>query len=99
MSFSTRTATIPNGASYVDVEMKGDTLLGYVCPSALTGTLALQAVFNGVACDINGFASTFSAGDYVPVVEGTLKGVPTLRIGTGGAEAAARQFILAIEES
>lgn len=99
MSFSTRTATIPNGETYVDVEMKGDTLLGYVCPATLTGTLALQAVFNGVACDISGFTSTFAAGDYVPVVEGTLKGIPILRISTGSAEAAARQFILAIQES
>jgi hypothetical protein len=100
MGYINRTATIPSGQSGVDIDLFGDILVGYFCPAALTGTLEISAVNpnSGTAVSINGLTSTFAAGEYVPVTEGTLTGLKTINIGTGSAEAADRVFILALKE-
>lgn len=90
---------IASGATGVTVDLFNDQCVGYFCPSALTGTLALKAVnpSTGTAVAINGFTSTFAASEYVPVGD-DLRGVRQLNIDTGSAEGADRVFILALKE-
>lgn len=79
-----------------EVDANGQELVGVYLPAAITGAITLQAV-SPIGSTYATFKTiTFAANSYIPYTDA--RGLYRVRINSGSAEAAKRDFVLVFEE-
>jgi hypothetical protein len=94
------TARIASGVTTSqEINLSGDVLVGIFTPSALTGSVSVTAKNPISESYLAVTGITITANAYVPVDPDVSLGVGTIQLLSGSAEAATRDFVVALRQS